>query len=101
MKEYSWPAKGAAVFLTGSVVGLFWVFTDFALDYGLLGWIIFAIVFIPLYAIGEELSDRVFSIEAGQHISDQSFSWKRIAVGFFLVIGVLGTASATYWLIKH
>jgi len=54
-----------AVILTGSVLGLFWVFTDFALDYGVLGWIMFAIVFIPLHAIGEELSDRVLSVEAG------------------------------------
>ena len=90
-----------AVILTGAVLGLFWVFTDVILDYGVLGWILFAIVFIPLYAIGEELSDRVLSVEAGQHISDQSFSWKRILIGLYLVIGVLGTALATYFLIKH
>jgi len=97
----SWPAKAVAVILTGAVLGLFWVFTDVILDYGVLGWILFAIVFIPLYAIGEELSDRVLSVEAGQHISDQSFSWKRILIGLYLVIGVLGTALATYFLIKH
>ena len=97
----SWPAKAMAVILTGSVLGLFWVFTDFALDYGVLGWIMFAIVFIPLHAIGEELSDRVLSVEAGQHISDQSFSWKRILFGLFLFIGVLGMAWTTYFLIKH
>ena len=75
------------------MLGLFWVFTDLVLDYGVLGWIMFAIVFIPLYAIGEELSDRVLSVEAGQHISDQSFSWKRIAIGLVLVIeGVIWAA---------
>ena len=98
---HSWPAKTAAVILTGAVLGFFWVFTDLVMDYGVLGWILFAIVFIPLYAIGEQLSDRVLSVEAGQHISEQSFSWKRIVVGLFLVIGVLGTASTTYFLIKH
>jgi hypothetical protein len=96
----SWPAKAAAVFLTGLALGLFWVFTDLVLDYGVLGWIMFAIVFIPLYAIGEALSDRVLSVEAGQLISDRSFSWKRISVGLFLFIGVFGTASGIYFLLK-
>jgi uncharacterized membrane protein len=96
-----WPAKVAAVLLTGVVLGLFWVFTDLVLAYGTLGWIMFAIALIPLYAIGEKLSDRVLSVEAGQQISDQAFSWKRIGVGLFLVIGVLGTARTIYFLMKH
>ncbi|MBX3318692.1 MAG: hypothetical protein KF890_02320 [Nitrospira sp.] len=96
----SWPAKAVAVILIGTVLGLFWVFSDLATDYGVLGWIIFAIVVIPLYAIGEELGSRVLSEETGRRISDRSFSWKRILVALLLFIGMFGTAAAIYFAIR-
>jgi len=58
-------------------------------------------VLIPLYAIDGVLLDKVLSIEAGHHISDQSFSLEANRRRFFLVIGVLGTAWTTYSLIEH
>jgi uncharacterized membrane protein YkvI len=96
----SWPAKTVAVILIGSVLGLFWIFSELATDYGVLGWIIFAIVFIPLYAIGEELASRVLSEETGRRISGRSFSWKRILVVLCLFIGMFGTAAAIYFAIR-
>lgn len=96
----SWPAKVVASILTGLVLGLVWAFTDLAFAHGVLGWILFAILIIPLYAIGEELSGKVLSEETGHRISDRSFSWKRILVGLFFFSGVFGTASAIYFLIK-
>lgn len=96
----SWSAETVAVILIGSLLGFFWVFSDLVTDYGVLGWIIFAIVFVPLYAMGEELASRVLSEETGRRISDRSFSWKRILVVLFIFIGMFGTAAAIYFAIR-
>ena len=71
-------------------------FTDLGFFGGIMGWIVFAILGIALYGIGEVIWGKILSAESGRQISKQSFSWKRVGYGLFLYLGVLLIASGVY-----
>lgn len=49
----SGPAKTLAILFAGLVLGLLWIFSDLAFAQGFVGWLIFAIIGLPLYAFAE------------------------------------------------
>ena len=97
----SWPARLVALFLAGLALGLLWFLMDLPNTHGPVGWLLLAVVGLPLYIIAEGLWDKVFSAKAGREISARSFSWKRIWIGVFLFIGLIATASALSFLANH
>ena len=72
------------VLVTGVALGLLWILSDLAFFTGIIGWIAFAIVGLPLYGIGEVIWANIFSKETGDQISKKAFSWKRVGYGLFL-----------------
>ncbi len=65
------------VFFTGAVLGLLWSLGDFV---G--GW------------------NKALSLQVGERISNRSFSWKRVAHGLFMILGMLLVASGFFFAIK-
>jgi hypothetical protein len=86
-----------AVTGTGIALGLLWILSDVT-SMGVLGWIVFAIVGLPLYGIAELAGEKVFSRETGERLSKKVFSWKRIWYGLFLYLSVLLIAASLYYL---
>jgi hypothetical protein len=68
------PAQALGVLVTGSALGLLWILSDLTFSAGIMGWIVFAIVGLPVYVIGEVIWDKAFSMEAGERISKKAFS---------------------------
>ena len=96
----SGPAKALAILLVGSALGLLWVLNDFAFAQGFVGWLIFAIIGLPLCAFAELMWEGVVSQNAGERISRKAFSLKRIGYGLLFFLGLFVVASCVYFLAK-
>ncbi len=90
-------ALPVAVTSTGVALGLLWILSD-AMSMGLPGWIVFAILGVPLYVVAELAGGEVFRTERGESLSKKAFSWKRIWYGLFLYLSVLLIAASLYYL---
>jgi hypothetical protein len=89
-------AQTLVVLVTGAALGLLSILTDLAFFTGIMGWIVFAILGLALYGIGEVIWGKILSAESGRQISKQGFSWKRVGYGLFLYLGVFLIASGVY-----
>ena len=96
----SGPAKALAILFTGSALGLLWILNDLAFAQGFVGWLIFAIIGLPLYAFAELTWEGVVSQNAGERISRKAFSLKRIGYGLLFFLGLFVVASCVYFLAK-
>ena len=96
----SGPAKALAILFTGSALGLLWILNDLAFAQGFVGWLIFAIIGLPLYAFAELMWEGVVSQNAGERISRKAFSLKRIGYGLLFFLGLFVVASCVYFLAK-
>jgi hypothetical protein len=91
------PAQALGVLVTGSALGLVWILSDLTFSAGIMGWIVFAIVGLPVYVIGEVIWDKAFSMEAGERISKKASSWKRVGYALVLYLSMLLIASVLYF----
>ena len=96
----SGPAKTLAILFVGSVLGLLWIFSDLAFAQGFVGWLIFAIIGLPLYAFAELMWEEVMSQDAGERISRKAFSFRRIGYGLLFFLSLFTVASCVYFLAK-
>ena len=48
------PAQALGVLVTGSALGLVWILSDLTFSAGIMGWIVFAIVGLPVYVTLEK-----------------------------------------------
>jgi hypothetical protein len=90
-------AQALVVLVTGAALGLLSILSDLPFFAGIMGWIVFAVVGLALYGIGEVIWGKILSAETGGRISKQAFSWKRVGYGLFLYLGVLLIASGVYF----
>jgi hypothetical protein len=96
----SGPAKALAILLVGSALGLLWVLNDFVFAQGFIGWLIFAIIGLPLYAFAGLMWGEVMSRDAGERISRKTFSLRRIGYGLLFFLSLFTVASCVYFLAK-
>ena len=96
----SGPAKALAILLVGSGLGLLWIFSDLIFAQGFVGWLIFAIIGLPLYAFAELMWGEILSRDAGERISRKAFSLRRIGYGLLFFLSLLTVASCVYFLAK-
>ena len=89
-------AQTLLILISGTALGVLSFLTDLASFAGIMGWIVFAILGLALYGIGEVIWGKILSPESGRQISKQGFSWKRVGHGLFLYLGVLLIASGVY-----
>jgi hypothetical protein len=94
------PAKALAILFTGSALGLLWVLNDLAFAQGFVGWLVFAIIGLPLYAFAELMWEEVTSRDAGERISRKAFSFRRVGYGLLFFLSLLTVASFVYFLAK-
>ena len=100
VKAINWksrPAQALGVLATGSALGLLWIFSDLTFFSGIIGWIMFTVVCLPVYVIGEVIWEKVFSAEAGERISKKMFSWKRVGYALVLYLSMFLIASVLYF----
>ena len=99
----NWNSRSArllGVFFTGAVLGLLWSLSDFAFMQRFAGWIVFAVLGTPLYFIAEAVWAQALSQQIGERISSREFSWKRVAQGLGMSLGILLVASSFYFAIR-
>lgn len=96
----SGPARAVAILLTGSTLGLLWILNDHAFTQGFVGWLVFAIIGLLLYAFAEVMWGEVMSRDAGEMISRKAFSLRRIGYGLLFFLGLFTVASCVYFLAK-
>ena len=95
------PAKALAILFTGSALGLLWILNDYVFTQGFVGWLVFAIIGLPLYAFAELMWGKVMPQDAGERISRKAFSLKRIGYLFLFFLGLFAVASCVYFLAKN
>ena len=96
----SGPVKALAILLAGSALGLLWILNALAFAQRFVGWLVFAIIGLPLYAFAELMWGEVVSLDAGERISRKAFSLRRIGYGLLLFLGLFTVASCVYFLAK-
>jgi hypothetical protein len=96
----SGPAKVLAILCTGSALGLLWILNDLAFTQGFVGWLVFAIIGLPLYAFAELMWGEVTSQGTGESISRKVFSLRRIGYGLLFFLGLFTVALCVYFLSK-
>jgi hypothetical protein len=93
-------AQALVVLITGAALGILSILGDLAFFAGIMGWIVFAIVGLVLYGIGEVIWGKILSAETGGRISKEGFSWKRVGYGLLLYLGVILIASGLYFFVQ-
>jgi hypothetical protein len=96
----SGSAKALAILFTGSALGLLWILNDLPFAQGFVGWLVFAIIGIPLYAFAELVWGEVVSRNDGEGISRKAFSLRRTGYGLLFFLGLFTVASCVYLLAK-
>jgi hypothetical protein len=93
-------AQVLAILLVGTALGLLWILNDLAFTQGVIGWIVFVVVGLPLYLFATLMWDRTFLSEREGPSVGPALSWKRIGTGVVVALGLLLVASGVYLLAK-
>jgi len=96
----SGSAKALGILSTCSALGLLRILNDLAFAQEFVGWLVFAIIGLPLYAFAELMWGEVTSQDDGERISRKAFSLRRIGYGLLFFLSLFTVASCVYFLAK-
>jgi hypothetical protein len=92
-------AQVLAVCLVGTTLGFLWILNDIAFAQGIIGWIVFVVIGLPVYLLASLIWEKVF-LPGREEPLGLALSWKRIAAGLSVALGTLLVASGVYLFVK-
>lgn|GEM_PF-6873569 len=96
----SMPAQLLAMVLLGTALGFLWSLNDPAYSQGLVGWIAFVIIGLPVYLLATYILEKALLSERRVSLAGPTFSWRRVGSGLFVALGTLLVAAIVYFSVK-
>lgn len=89
-----------AMLLVGTALGLLWILNDIAFTQGVVGWILFILIGLPVYVAATLIWEKAFLPDREEPSVGAAISWKRVGAGLFVALGTIFVASGVYFLVK-